>query len=143
LPIAPRMEYRLQIQVMGAGTTIYQDRVYGPQDLPLLVGRLPDCGLQILSPHISRRHALFQTREPGELEVVDLGGVNGIAIGERVLRPGVPFLLPTPFFRFEVGRHSEKCISIQGWYELQAPAVDPLSISGERPTRETMREGVR
>ncbi len=59
-------------------------------DLPLLVGRAPECDLCLKNPTISRRHARLFARE-GQLVVVDLDSrfgtfVNGQQVRERVLR---------------------------------------------------------
>jgi len=53
----------------------------------ILVGRLPDCGLAIDSPLISRHHARLTIRD-GRLWLEDLGSTNGTSVnGRRLRRP--------------------------------------------------------
>ncbi len=63
------------------------------RSLPLVVGRHPDCDLQLFSKEVSLRHAeLFECE--GELWIRDLGSTNGTAVnleqleGERALAEG-------------------------------------------------------
>jgi pSer/pThr/pTyr-binding forkhead associated (FHA) protein len=58
----------------------------------VLVGRHPECDIQLDSRRVSRRHCII-TAERGDLVVRDLGSTNGTSInGRRVtsgrIRPG-------------------------------------------------------
>jgi pSer/pThr/pTyr-binding forkhead associated (FHA) protein len=66
------------------------ERVY---DVPtdMLIGRHPECGLQIDSEHVSRRHArLLQVA--GALWIQDLASANGTAVNRRAIRGGCRLL---------------------------------------------------
>jgi pSer/pThr/pTyr-binding forkhead associated (FHA) protein len=81
---------------------------------PLIVGRLPDSGLVLTDPNVSRYHAeirlaLDATRDlrAPEYEVCDMGStngtrVNGIAIaGAQVLQDGDSVTIGATTMRFE------------------------------------------
>jgi len=59
----------------------------------LIVGRSPDCSVQIEHPHVSRHHCVF-LRDEFTVRVRDLGSRNGTSVnsqpaqGESVVQPG-------------------------------------------------------
>lgn len=68
------------------------------------VGRLPDCGVQIVDASVSRYHAEIRAKGDGFV-VVDLGStngtrVNGVRIYERELRDGDELAFGTVLVRF-------------------------------------------
>lgn len=78
---------------VGAGAVILPsgERVV-LADPVIRVGRLPDCGVQIVDPNVSRYHAEIRAKGDGFV-VVDLGStngtrVNGVRVTERELRDG-------------------------------------------------------
>lgn len=73
-------------------------------DLVTKVGRLPDCGVQIVDASVSRYHAEIRARGDGFV-VVDLGStngtrVNGVRVYERELRDGDELAFGTVLVRF-------------------------------------------
>jgi hypothetical protein len=68
------------------------------------VGRLPDCGVQIVDASVSRYHAEIRAKGDG-FAVVDLGStngtrVNGVRVYERELRDGDEVAFGTVLVRF-------------------------------------------
>ncbi len=68
------------------------------------VGRLPDCGVQLVDPSVSRYHAELRAKGDGFV-VVDLGStngtrVNGVRVTERELRDGDEVVFGTIGVRF-------------------------------------------
>ncbi len=68
------------------------------------VGRLPDCGVQLVDASVSRVHAEVRARGDGFV-VVDLGStngtrVNGVRVGERALADGDELQFGTVPVRF-------------------------------------------
>jgi diguanylate cyclase (GGDEF)-like protein len=52
-----------------------------------VLGRQPDCAIQIHDPNISRRHALLEFAASGRVMLVDLGSKNGVHVnGVRISR---------------------------------------------------------
>jgi Protein of unknown function (DUF3662)/FHA domain len=75
---------------------------------PLTVGRLPDCGLVLADPNVSRYHAEFKPAAgEGEFEVSDMGSTNGTkvngipVVGAQVLRDGDTVTVGATAIRFE------------------------------------------
>jgi hypothetical protein len=69
------------------------------------IGRLPECGIVLNDPNVSRRHAEVR-RRGSDVVVVDLGStngtrVNGAQIRERVLQDGDEVGVGTTNIRFE------------------------------------------
>ncbi|MBI3183628.1 MAG: sigma 54-interacting transcriptional regulator [Myxococcales bacterium] len=59
-----------------------------PPSGEVLIGRAPECAVQIDEPSISRRHALLAVGE--RLELRDLGSSNGTTVRGRSLEPNRP-----------------------------------------------------
>lgn len=73
---------------------------------PLVVGRLPDCGIVLSDSNVSRRHAQLAL-EGSSVVVTDLGSTNGTFVnGRRVtratVRPGDEVAIGTTRLRVEV-----------------------------------------
>jgi hypothetical protein len=72
---------------------------------PLTIGRLPECGVVLGDPNVSRRHAEIR-RQGRDVVVVDLNStngtrVNGMPVQERVLEDGDEVVVGTTSMRFE------------------------------------------
>lgn len=89
----------------GAGSlTLPGDQRLILADTVTKVGRLPDCGVQIVDASVSRYHAEIRARGDGFV-VVDLGStngtrVNGVRVAERELRDGDELSFGTVRVRF-------------------------------------------
>lgn len=78
---------------------------------PLTVGRMPDCGLTLADPNVSRYHAEIHAVDgsDGRYEIADLGSTNGTRINgipvnaPQVLRPGDQVTLGATTIRFDQG----------------------------------------
>jgi hypothetical protein len=83
---------------------------------PLVVGRLPDAGLVLTDPNVSRYHAEFRPGPAGgapgaatEYEVADMGSTNGTKVngttisGAQALRDGDIVTVGATTIRFERG----------------------------------------
>lgn len=76
---------------------------------PAIIGRHPECELQILHPLLSRRHVRFYTKK-GDVWMQDLESLNGTTLnGQAVTLPspiktGDEIALPCHRFRAEVSR---------------------------------------
>ena len=89
--------------------------VLGPK--PLIIGRLPDSGLVLTDPNVSRYHAEFRLASgavpgrgaPIEYEVSDMGSTNGTKvngitiIGAQILHDGDTVTVGATTIRFEQG----------------------------------------
>jgi hypothetical protein len=89
--------------------------VLGPK--PLTIGRMPDCGLTLADPNVSRYHAEIHAVEGGSgvlaangrFEIADLGSTNGTRINgipvtaPQVLRNGDQITLGATTIRFDQG----------------------------------------
>ena len=69
------------------------------------IGRLPECGIVLNDPNVSRRHAEVR-RRGSDVVVVDLGSTNGTRVNggqirERVLQDGDEVGVGTTIIRFE------------------------------------------
>jgi len=77
----------------GAGSLVLPNgRRVVLADTVTRIGRMPDCGVQLLDASVSRYHAEVRARGDG-FAVVDLGStngtrVNGVRVSERVLHDG-------------------------------------------------------
>ena len=77
----------------GAGSLVLPDGSrFVLRDQVVTIGRLPECGITLVDPNVSRNHAEIQARADGWW-LVDLGStngsqVNGVPITERQLREG-------------------------------------------------------
>ncbi len=104
-------------------------------DLPLTIGREPDCGLVIDDPQVSRHHARVETRG-GAYVVVDAGSTNGTWVGgnrvdEHPLETGTEIRIgpATVVFKGVISPQT-LTISAEDLAELAKPA-EP----GKRPGR--------
>jgi len=52
-----------------------------------LIGRLPQCDIELAHPSISRQHAVIQHRDDGTVYVYDLKSTHGTKIGKISLKP--------------------------------------------------------
>ena len=84
----------------------------GPK--PLTIGRMPDCGLTLADPNVSRYHAEIRPSESGGLEaghyeIADLGSTNGTRINgipvtaPQTLRKGDQITVGATSIRFDEG----------------------------------------
>ncbi len=94
----------------AAGLVLPDGRRLALGTKPLTVGRLPDCGLVLADPNISRYHAEFRPATgDGEFEVSDMGSTNGTKVngipivGAQVLRDGDTVTVGATTIRFERG----------------------------------------
>lgn len=83
---------------------------------PLTIGRMPDCGLTLADPNVSRYHAEIHLSEGpgappgGQYEIVDLGSTNGTRVNgapvtrPHPLRPGDRITLGATTLRFDQGQ---------------------------------------
>jgi hypothetical protein len=72
---------------------------------PVVIGRLPECGVVLSDPNVSRRHAEVR-RQGSDVVVADLRStngtrVNGVPVRERVLVDGDEISVGTTLIRFE------------------------------------------
>ncbi len=75
----------------------------------LVMGRLPECGLVLADPNVSRRHAEVRPAGGGRFEVTDLGSTNGTKVngtkvrGVQLLQDGDGVTVGATTLRFEQG----------------------------------------
>jgi hypothetical protein len=72
---------------------------------PVVIGRLPECGIVLSDPNVSRRHSEVK-RQGSDIVVVDLQStngtrVNGVPVRERVLEDGDEIMVGTTPIRYE------------------------------------------
>ena len=72
---------------------------------PVVIGRLPECGVVLSDPNVSRRHAQV-SRQGSEVIVTDLQStngtrVNGVPVRERPLNDGDEITVGTTSIRYE------------------------------------------
>lgn len=78
---------------------------------PLSIGRMPDCGLTLADPNVSRYHAEIHPLDGADAryEIADLGSTNGTRIngipvnGPQGLRNGDQITLGATTIRFDLG----------------------------------------
>ena len=95
-----------QLVSLGEGATISIDRPI------LIIGRHPDCDVQIYSRKISRRHCCVMQLE-GRLVVRDLGSTNGIycngqRVGEVALMPNDELQIANLSYQYVTGAETPK-----------------------------------
>lgn len=138
-------------------------------DVPTVLGRSPECHVQVADPWISSMHALFERRGE-QLWVVDLDSRNGTFVGEQRVHEAV--IQPGARLRFgkttaELRSHAEPLepagilsdqrtiiryiadLSAEGGMSPLPPAGPPAAatsiaeavvpVRGDEPRRETMR----
>jgi hypothetical protein len=87
-------------------------RAFKLADAPVTIGRLPDCGIVLADPNVSRVHAEVRPvtgngTSPSEYEVTDRGSTNGTRVnglpltGPRVLMSGDTITLGATTIGFE------------------------------------------
>lgn len=81
------------------------------QDLPVVIGRDPACGICISDSSVSRRHALIEKTEAG-FSVTDLDSTNGTSVNEKpqttaILSAGDRLQFGTYIFKFLSTNHIE------------------------------------
>jgi hypothetical protein len=85
--------------VLSDGTRI------GLGEESVTIGRLPECGIVVADPNVSRRHAVVRPAGNGwavaDLKSTNGTRVNGIPITERSLSPGDQITLGATVIRFE------------------------------------------
>jgi FHA domain-containing protein len=74
-------------------------------DEPVVIGRLPECGVVLSDPNVSRRHAEVK-RQGADVVVADLQStngtrVNGVPVQERALADGDEIMVGTTPIRYE------------------------------------------
>jgi len=117
------VEIHLDETLRGGRFTVEADVVEGPEGTPggslvladggrvvlgaepLVIGRLPECGVVLSDPNVSRRHAEVK-RQGRDVVVTDLKStngtrVNGMPVHERVLVDGDEIMVGTTSIRFE------------------------------------------
>lgn len=71
---------------VGFGSLVDADgRRYELGDQRFVVGRLPECDIQLIDPNVSRRHAELRPIEGGWV-LIDLESMNGSAVNGRPVR---------------------------------------------------------
>ncbi|MFN0093126.1 MAG: FhaA domain-containing protein [Acidimicrobiales bacterium] len=90
----------------GAGSLVLAsgERI-GLGEGPVVIGRLPECQVQLSDPNVSRRHVEIRPAGPGFM-VVDLGStngtkVNGVRVDQRQLRDGDQIVVGATTLTFE------------------------------------------
>jgi pSer/pThr/pTyr-binding forkhead associated (FHA) protein len=71
----------------------------------VVIGRLPECGVVLSDPNVSRRHAEVK-RQGSDVVLADLQStngtrVNGVPVRERVLEDGDEIMVGTTPIRYE------------------------------------------
>ncbi len=134
-----------------------------PLDVPVLsIGRLPDNGLPLPHPNVSRHHAEIR-RDGDRWLLTDLGSANGTSVGETHLLPNQPWALVDgqsirigPFrLRFEMQGAPDVQDVVRAGVPLsldvmptpipeaetpsivESPASMPLAVLRQAPPRET------
>lgn len=88
------------LRALGGSSTLV---VVGPR---FTIGRAPDADLQLLDPHVSRRHARIEYDERGDAVLVDLASTSGTLVGDQridrhVLRDGDLIRVAGVMLRYE------------------------------------------
>ena len=112
----------------------------------IVLGRLPECDIQLNSNMVSRRHALLRRVGSG-YQVEDLGSTNGtyLRVAKAILKNGQEFLAGGNRFRFEQGSAAAETTEFQaepeelkgtrGWQNVGAsqsfPSLVELTPQGE------------
>jgi pSer/pThr/pTyr-binding forkhead associated (FHA) protein len=81
-------------------------------NLPTVIGRSRDADITIAHPLVSRRHCEITEGEEGQLEVRDLGSLNGTFVGQNrveksALPPGALLTVGAITFRAAYGNYDE------------------------------------
>jgi pSer/pThr/pTyr-binding forkhead associated (FHA) protein len=81
-------------------------------NLPTVIGRSRDADITIAHPLVSRRHCEITEGEEGQLEVRDLGSLNGTFVGQNrveksALPPGALLTIGAITFRAAYGNYDE------------------------------------
>lgn len=103
-PGPARLTYRLAVVGSGRGVDNTGAR-YALTEPVTVIGRSPDCDLQIADPSISRHHAEIR-QEPQGVRIGDLGSTNGTSVNgqrirERWIEPGDRLEIGTTRLVFE------------------------------------------
>ena len=74
-------------------------------EAPCVIGRMPDCGIVLSDPNVSRHHAQV-VRQGDRYAISDLGStngtkVNGIPVRTQLLEPGDEVMVGSTRIRFE------------------------------------------
>ena len=87
----PRRGYKFIAPITAATTMdlrsnlmlLHAERTYrlGPGEH--VIGRTPECSVQIVAPSVSRRHARIVVSAGGEATLEDFGSLNGTFVGDR------------------------------------------------------------
>jgi len=92
---------------VGAGSLVLPNAERVPlAGRPVVIGRLPECGIVVSDLNVSRRHAEVRALGSGFV-ITDHGSTNGTAVngvrvnGEQVLRDGDVISVGTTHIRFE------------------------------------------
>jgi predicted component of type VI protein secretion system len=95
---------------------------------PVVIGRAPECGLQLVHPLVSRRHAEVSFTDEGRFNVRDLGSSNGTIVNDQMLANQETLLAPP-------------VVAQVGPYLLQLTPADLLAEATLRrpPSRQTNR----
>jgi hypothetical protein len=100
-------EFRAAADGVGVAELVLPDRsrVTVGTD-PLVIGRLPDCGVVLADPNVSRRHAEVH-RAGDDVVVTDLGStngtlVNGVRVKEQHLASGDVIMVGSTPLAFEM-----------------------------------------
>jgi len=86
--------------------------------IPTVIGRSREVDLVIAHPLVSRRHCEITATDSGQLQVRDLGSLNGTFVGqdrveEAVLNPGALLTVGAVTFRAVYGDYNEEADEVE------------------------------
>lgn len=86
--------------------------------IPTVIGRSREVDLVIAHPLVSRRHCEITATDDGQLQVHDLGSLNGTFVGqdrveEAVLKPGALLTVGAVTFRAVYGDYDEEADDVE------------------------------
>jgi hypothetical protein len=111
------LEGQVTVSVAGAALTM-------AASFPLLIGREPDCQLQVRGQTVSRRHAQILRCPGGGFTLEDIGSHNGTLLG------GIPIGAPMPLpGSGEIGLGGSSCV-VAFMLEGEPPSTLRLEVKG-------------
>ncbi|MCG3174115.1 MAG: hypothetical protein GMKNLPBB_02339 [Myxococcota bacterium] len=85
-PPLPRRKLALLTISVVNGPTAGETKEFAIKDLPVIIGRAPECEVCLPHDSVSRKHATLEYKE-GKFAVVDKGSVNGIEVNGQQVPP--------------------------------------------------------